>query len=196
MASRERCIMMYCNNCGKQIPEGSKFCPECGSRITSPVVENQGQYEEEDRSYSSSRNIEKKKPKRRRLLKILFVILCLFAAILLYVTRGLYIYSTITYKSTDKLTKQDKKEFEELFQGKYMLCLDDEYIVIDPLDGLGFSDTSIKEHEEDLGKFEFSISGNYAYIEITFSTSKDHIIVSFIKPTLQERIYFITKYII
>ena len=196
MASRERCIMMYCNNCGKQIPEGSKFCPECGSRITSPVVENQGQYEEEDRSYSSSRNIEKKKPKRRRLLKILFVILCLFAAILLYVTRGLYIYSTITYKSTDKLTKQDQKEFEELFQGKYMLCLNDEYIVIDPLDGLGFSDTSIKEHEEDLGKYEFSISGNYAYIEITFSTSKDYIIVSFIKPTLQERIYFITKYII
>ena len=196
MASRERCIMMYCNNCGKQIPEGSKFCPECGSRITPPVVENQDPLKEEDRSYSSSRNTEKKKPKRRRLLKILIVILCLFAAILLYGSRGLYIYSTITYKTTDKLTKQDKKEFEELFQGKYMLCLDDEYIVIDPLDGLGFSDTSIKEHEEDLGKFEFSISGNYAYIEITFSTSKDHIIVSFIKPTLQERIYFITKYFI
>lgn len=26
--------MRYCENCGKEIPEGSSFCPECGSRQT------------------------------------------------------------------------------------------------------------------------------------------------------------------
>lgn len=25
---------MFCNNCGKKIAEGSKFCPECGSDLT------------------------------------------------------------------------------------------------------------------------------------------------------------------
>lgn len=25
---------MYCNNCGKEIAENSKFCPECGYHIT------------------------------------------------------------------------------------------------------------------------------------------------------------------
>ncbi len=24
---------MYCSNCGKQIPDGSRFCPECGTSI-------------------------------------------------------------------------------------------------------------------------------------------------------------------
>lgn len=27
---KERGISMYCNNCGKQIADGTKFCPECG----------------------------------------------------------------------------------------------------------------------------------------------------------------------
>ena len=27
--------MSYCTNCGKQIPEGTKFCPNCGTPVTS-----------------------------------------------------------------------------------------------------------------------------------------------------------------
>ena len=27
--------MSYCTNCGKQIPEGTKFCPNCGTLVTS-----------------------------------------------------------------------------------------------------------------------------------------------------------------
>ena len=29
---------MFCANCGKSIPDGSKFCPECGSAQTSSVT--------------------------------------------------------------------------------------------------------------------------------------------------------------
>ena len=200
---------MYCSNCGIQIPEGSKFCPECGVRLSPLVDFNQNEYEEngnkadyyEDDRYEaaetrrgSSRNVVKKKPKRRRLLKFLIVILCLIAAFLLYDSRELYIYSTFTVRSTEKLTKKDHQDFKELFEGRYLLFKDGEYTAFDPLTGLGFTDTSVKEFEEDIGQFEFSTSGNYAYIEISFSSSNDRILVSFVKPTLKERIYFISKY--
>ena len=28
---------MYCNNCGKEIADGSKFCPECGQKMGGPI---------------------------------------------------------------------------------------------------------------------------------------------------------------
>lgn len=28
---------MFCINCGKQINDGSKFCPECGAKIEDPI---------------------------------------------------------------------------------------------------------------------------------------------------------------
>ena len=31
---------MYCKNCGKEIPEATKFCPECGTNQESIKVEN------------------------------------------------------------------------------------------------------------------------------------------------------------
>ena len=30
---------MYCPNCGKEIPDESKFCPECGYTITQKAEE-------------------------------------------------------------------------------------------------------------------------------------------------------------
>ena len=30
---------MFCFNCGKQIPDGSAFCPECGTKLTAPVTQ-------------------------------------------------------------------------------------------------------------------------------------------------------------
>lgn len=29
---------MYCNNCGKEIPNGSTFCPECGKETSKPAA--------------------------------------------------------------------------------------------------------------------------------------------------------------
>lgn len=29
---------MFCQNCGKELPEGAGFCPECGSKITENVT--------------------------------------------------------------------------------------------------------------------------------------------------------------
>lgn len=29
---------MFCRNCGAELPEGSRFCPKCGSSLTDPSV--------------------------------------------------------------------------------------------------------------------------------------------------------------
>lgn len=31
---------MFCKNCGQQLPEESKFCPNCGAENTAPAAEN------------------------------------------------------------------------------------------------------------------------------------------------------------
>ncbi len=30
---------MFCQNCGKELPEGAAFCPECGAKVTETVTE-------------------------------------------------------------------------------------------------------------------------------------------------------------
>ena len=34
---------MFCKNCGTQVPDGTKFCPECGAELTSPADNDAGQ---------------------------------------------------------------------------------------------------------------------------------------------------------
>ena len=42
--------MVYCNKCGKELPEGTKYCPGCGSAVDAPSYYGQGapQYEKEE----------------------------------------------------------------------------------------------------------------------------------------------------
>ncbi|NLF36093.1 MAG: zinc ribbon domain-containing protein [Clostridiaceae bacterium] len=32
---------MYCTNCGKQIPDDSKFCTNCGANVSKPEMSQQ-----------------------------------------------------------------------------------------------------------------------------------------------------------
>ena len=34
---------MFCKNCGAQVPDGTKFCPECGTELTSQTTNDVGQ---------------------------------------------------------------------------------------------------------------------------------------------------------
>ena len=41
---------MYCPNCGKQIPEGSKFCPECGMTLGAEPANVMPSYSSEEQN--------------------------------------------------------------------------------------------------------------------------------------------------
>ncbi len=69
---------MYCNHCGKQIPNISQFCPHCGKSI------NQGQYSSEKTdspfTIANSSAIKTKKPRNKI---IMIVIMCLVGIVAL-----------------------------------------------------------------------------------------------------------------
>jgi hypothetical protein len=35
--------MLLCNTCGREVPEGNRFCTNCGTAVAQPVGENQKQ---------------------------------------------------------------------------------------------------------------------------------------------------------
>lgn len=65
---------MYCRNCGKQIPDDAKFCPECGASVSE--TSKSEQYNES--GYVGDTNISKKETHEGLFLasKILMVLSC------------------------------------------------------------------------------------------------------------------------
>jgi len=65
---------MFCPNCGKQIPNGSKFCPYCGAPIIKIVGENSLKQAKE--KSHPSRYVKFKKP-----VLIVLIVIFVFAAL-------------------------------------------------------------------------------------------------------------------
>lgn len=55
---------MICQNCNTEIPDISKFCPQCGSRIELPsepdIIEETSPYHEDDRIYATCHKVDEK----------------------------------------------------------------------------------------------------------------------------------------
>ena len=67
---------MLCNKCGKNLNDGSKFCPFCGTGLQNDIIEQQT---EEDVRVSSKKPIPK---------FILFMLLPIIVIIVLVITSG------------------------------------------------------------------------------------------------------------
>ncbi|MCI5587815.1 MAG: zinc-ribbon domain-containing protein, partial [Lachnospiraceae bacterium] len=69
---------MFCKNCGTQVPDGTKFCPECGAELTSPADNDAGQI-----SGTIQTETIQKTPKRKFSLKwalLIVAVLCVGTA--------------------------------------------------------------------------------------------------------------------
>ncbi|MBE6719570.1 MAG: zinc ribbon domain-containing protein [Ruminococcaceae bacterium] len=80
---------MFCANCGKQIPDGAKFCPKCGMNI-SDVVNNAFLGNIEGHTKTTDSKIQKKKKLNKK--KILIIIVVLFFIAIL-TTGGIITYN-------------------------------------------------------------------------------------------------------
>ena len=71
---------MFCKNCGTQVPDGTKFCPECGSELASPANNDAGQI-----NGTIQTDTIQKTPKRKFSLKwalLIVAVLCVGTAAL------------------------------------------------------------------------------------------------------------------
>jgi uncharacterized membrane protein YvbJ len=58
---------MFCKNCGKEIPEESKFCPSCGEQISNMAENKQEEQKEQD---SISYNVSKDVPEKTEVIPV------------------------------------------------------------------------------------------------------------------------------
>lgn len=47
---------MYCSSCGKGIPDGSAFCPECGTQLNGTMPSTQQEYRQSQSSAQGTRD--------------------------------------------------------------------------------------------------------------------------------------------
>lgn len=59
--------MAYCNNCGSQIPNGSRFCPNCGAPMGGGYQQPQYQYQQpQKKSYMDRVREAREKQKQNK----------------------------------------------------------------------------------------------------------------------------------
>ena len=79
---------MFCPNCGKELPEGAKFCDECGTRLSDmqpdqyePPYQDAIQEIEEQNPYAA-------KPPARKISIVKIIAVCAVIALLIGVARA------------------------------------------------------------------------------------------------------------
>lgn len=189
---------MFCQNCGAQIPDGSKFCNSCGANVE--ILDQKTS----ERVVVVPHKIESTtKPEKHRkggVVKALFWILLLLlilAACWVFFnpdTRDLYVYSKASIYSDDL----EDTEFTPLvssFEETYLFTPSGHYLFVNLESGLGFSEDDINEVLAEYANINISEFGSYAFIEITDKNSNDKVTFTYSRANITERLYFLSKYI-
>lgn len=194
---------MYCQNCGAKLKDGAKFCTECGESIDNSNSNGQGvRVKVTPRQADSQEQIryveQPRKKKKSHWFLWLIILLAIAALVFLYfspMTRNLYVYSKIQFRSDNPITEQEKREFTELFEGNYLYQNEDgKYYVADLDSGLELSLSDLQDSAPEELDLSIDVSGNYALIEIKDLNSNDRITISFFKASLMERVKFVSRY--
>lgn len=176
---------MYCQNCGAQLPDKSKFCNNCGANVSETI-----------QLPTETAKAEKAPKGRIQWGKLIIAILLLLLfAVGCFVafdpnTRDLYIYTKSAVYSDYDVTFE---AIEQNFAGTYLLKNSDGYAVIDIDTGLGFLEEDLKGIDDSIS-VEFSSHGNYALIEIEAAETDETIRISYTKVNLLQRLHFLSKY--
>lgn len=128
---------MFCTNCGNQVPDGARFCEQCGAMVSSPALDPQpspfmpydptidtvmepapapvAEPEELERPKETAAPPVKEKKKLLPIILILavVVVVAVVAAVLLFGKQTVYLVrETVTY-NTNSLTMTERYEYDE-----------------------------------------------------------------------------------
>lgn len=84
---------MYCNNCGNEIDDSSKFCPHCGAEQIKVQEENKNEYKTEEHSFEKSKKLNIHSIKKTGSAKYSFISFLMIIIVALSVLGFLYLGS-------------------------------------------------------------------------------------------------------
>ncbi len=127
------------------------------------------------------------------LLRVILVLAAGFFALVLFLTRDLYMYSTVSFFA-DSISESEKRDIQDTFKGTFLIKEEEDYTIFDLQSGLCFTDKSINKSTGNTVTAVFTLNDNYAYVELTESVTKEKITITFYKASILKRISFATRY--
>ena len=142
---------MFCDNCGKEIPEGSVFCPECGASVnngqTVPANENAAQT---NIPYNGEKgDAPKKKLNPVKLIIIIVAVLCVgigAAAGMIHIKSK----PEVEYKANMTAFCKDLKDAYDREADLFYAVLNKYSGLVDRAENLGFSNP---KHDDGIGTY-------------------------------------------
>ena len=122
---------MYCPNCGKEIPNDSKFCGSCGAQVR-PVAQpqyQQPQYQQPQQQYAQPQQTKKEKKKNPLWLRIIIGLVAFavgYGAVNALLSSDTKTENKSSVVSTTQATteKPANPAYEEVFSSRYIVDVD------------------------------------------------------------------------
>ncbi len=194
---------MYCRNCGTEIPEGSKFCGNCGINLSvsnEPIEEEITIVHKPGLKDDKPNKTHRKKGKRHGFLRFLLVLAAIIFLAFLYITKDVFVCSQISYQPASDFTEADKNDIEQHFLDTYLWRYpwdNDGYYVGNKNTGLGFYSKDLEKNSlSDDVKAKFEISGYFARIVLEIDGDDANVTISYNKASIIERFNFFIRFFI
>lgn len=187
---------MYCHYCGTQIPDGARFCINCGaSQESAPVPPTEQTYTEKEHVVDEVSSKKKGRFGRAFIWGIL-LLLIVGAVYVLYspAWRELYIIDTLSVSTSNPFIdiSNDEELLNDTFGKAYLVKnQEDVYTIVSFKTDTMFIVDELIENMEEMGDASFSTNGSYARIVFDASEYSENVKITFRSVSLGERLQFL-----
>ncbi len=114
---------MFCSNCGKQIPDNTKFCNHCGAQQSSgSPAETVAEVKTDSSTVKTSGDNNKKQPKKKaNIVVILAAVLCAFLIGKFIIAPGPQPKHDTKFEPPKPSLVTDNGDYEAVFEGTYIV---------------------------------------------------------------------------